>query len=376
MRGNMKQSFIANITAVTLLSGLTNAWADIKIGVAIPVTGPSAAIGAQIQHGAEMAVKNINDKGGIKGEKLVLEIVDDASDPKQAVSGANKLAGEGVEFVVSHYNSGAALPAAIVYDENGILAMSPGVTNPKLTENGYSLQFRVCGRDDTQGAFAAQYIQKHYPDPKVIIIHDKTAYGMGLAEEVKKTLNQLGIKELSFDGINVEDRDFSAIIAKIKQSGANIIYFGGVYTPAGLILRQMAEQQIKAQFISGDAITSNELAATAQDGVIGVLNTFNADPRTNPDNADLVKSFRESGFEPEAFTLYSYAVVQLFSYGIEEVGENPQKVAQYLKTKGPFNTVLGTIDFDSKGDPKEGGFVMNRWYKTAEGNYTYAEVKE
>ena len=372
----MFNRLLVTVASIGMLSCCSTAWADIKIGVAIPVTGPSAAIGAQIQHGAEMAVKNINDKGGINGEKLVLDIVDDASDPKQAVSGANKLAGEGVQFVVAHYNSGAALPAASVYDENGILAMSPGVTNPKLTESGYPLQFRVCGRDDTQGAFAAEYIKKHYPDPKVMIIHDKTAYGMGLVEEVEKTLNKLGIKELSFDGVNVEDRDFSAIVAKIKQSEANVVYFGGLYTPAGLLLRQMAEQKIKPQFISGDAITSNELAATAQDGVIGVLNTFNADPRANPDNAELVKDFRDSGFEPEAFTLYAYAVVQLFSYGIAEEGNDPQKVAEYLKTKGPFKTVLGNIEFNDKGDPKEGGFVMNRWYKTSEGSYNYSEAKD
>ncbi|CAM1652819.1 branched-chain amino acid ABC transporter substrate-binding protein [Bartonella apis] len=372
----MKKALLATVAAIGLGTFMNSAWADIKIGVAIPATGPSAAIGAQIQHGAEMAVKNINDKGGIKGEKLVIEIVDDASDPKQAVSGANKLAGDGVQFVVAHYNSGAALPAATVYDENGMLAISAGVTNPKLTESGYPMQFRVCGRDDQQGSFAGEFIKKHVPDPKVMIIHDKTAYGIGIAEEVKKTLNKLGVTELSFDGVNVEDKDFSAIIAKMKQSGANVVYFGGLYTPAGLMLRQMAEQKVKPVYIGGDAFASNELAATAQDAVIGVMNTFNADPRGNKDNEELVKSFRANGFEPEAFTLYSYAVVQLMAEGITAEGQNPQKVAQYLKTKGPFKTVLGPLDFTEKGDPKEGGFVMNRWYKAPDGSYNYSEVKD
>lgn len=372
----MKSKFIAGIAAAGLLACSSGAWADIKIGVVIPITGPNAAIGSQMQHGAEMAVKNINDKGGIKGEKMVLEIIDDASDPKQAVSAANKLAGEGVHFVVAHYNSGSAIPAASVYDENGMLAMSPGATNPKLTEMGFPMQFRTCGRDDMQGTFAAEYIKKHFPDPKIAIIHDKTAYGTGLAEETKKKLNALGIKELSFDGVNVEDKDFSAIIAKVKQSGANIIYFGGVYSPAGLMLRQMAEQNVKIQFMSGDAITSNELAATAQDAVIGVLNTFTADPRNIPGNEDLVKAFRDGGFEPEAYTLYSYAVIQVFAYGIEAEGEDPEKVAAYLKAHGPFKTALGDLAFDDKGDPKGGGYVVNRWYKTPEGNYSYAQVED
>lgn len=349
---------------------------NMLIGVAAPITGASAAIGAQIEHGASMAARDINAAGGIRGKKVVLDIVDDASEPKQAVSGANKLAGDGVRYVVAHFNSSAGLPAATVYDDNGMLAISPGVTNPQLTQAGYQLQFRVCGRDDQQGAFAADYIKKHIPDPKIAIIDDKTAYGTGIADMFRQRLNQLGIYEISHDGINIADKDFTALVAKIKKSGANTIYFGGMYGPASLLLRQLADQNVKVAFIGGDALMSNELAATAGDAVNHVMNTFSTDPRKIPGNEILVRKFRDNGFEPEAYTLYAYAVMQLFKLAIEHAGDDPEAVAAYLKEKGPFKTVLGDMAFDEKGDPKASHFVINRWYKAADGRYTYAEVNE
>jgi len=362
------------VVLVLVMFAAPAAWAEILIGVAAPITGPSAAIGAQIEHGAVMAARDINAAGGIRGKKVVLDIVDDASEPKQAVSAANKLAGDGVRFVVAHFNSGAALPASSVYDENSMLALSPGVTNPQLTEAGYPLQFRICGRDDQQGAFAASYIKNTIPNPKVAIIQDKTAYGMGIAEKFKQRLNELGIREISYDGVNITDKDFTALVAKIKQSGADTIYFGGMYGPASLLLRQLEDQSVKVTFIGGDAMMSNELAATAGDAVNNVMNTFNADPRKIPGNDALVRKFRESGFEPEAYTLYSYAAMQLFKQAIESAGDDPEAAAEYLKEKGPFKTVLGDIEFDEKGDPKSVNFVINRWYKGQDGKYTYAEV--
>lgn len=373
----MKNKQFSGIVAFVLTLFVKSfAMADIMIGIAAPITGPSAAIGAQIERGAEMAARDINAAGGIGGEKIVLNIIDDASEPKQAVSGANKLAGDGVRFVVAHFNSSAALPAASVYDENGMLALSPGVTNPQLTELGYPLQFRICGRDDQQGAFAADFIKNTIADPKVALIQDKTAYGMGITDKFRQRLNEHGIKEISYDGINVIDKDFTALVAKIKQSGANIIYFGGMYGPAGLLLRQLEDQNVKVTFIGGDAMMSNELVATAGDAVNNVMNTFNTDPRKIAGNDALVQKFRDSGFEPEAYTLYSYATMQLFQQAIESAGNDPEAVALYLKEKGPFKTVLGDIEFDEKGDLKSSRFVINRWHKGQDGKYSYTEVTE
>jgi len=350
--------------------------ANIVIDLVAPVTGLNAAIGVQIQHGAEMAAQDINDAGGIKGQKVILNIFVDASDPKQTLSGANKLACNGVRFVVAYYNSARVIAASSVYDENAMLVMTPGATNPRLTDEGYQLQFRICGRDDQRATFAADYIRKTIADPKIVIIHDKTAYGKGLADSVRQKLHKKGIREIHYDGVNIEDKDFTAIVAKIRQFRADTVYFGGVYTPAGLLLQQLADQGVKVTFVGSDALTRNELAARAGDAINGVLNTFTPDPRTIPDNAALVKKFRSSGFEPEAYNLYSYAVMLLFKQVIENVGDNPEAAAAWLKEKGPFRTVLGNIEFDEKGDPKTGSFVVNRWYRRPDGKYTYTEVRE
>ncbi|SPU67401.1 leucine-, isoleucine-, valine-, threonine-, and alanine-binding protein precursor [Brucella neotomae] len=174
--------------------------------------------------------------------------------------------------------------------------------------------------------------------------------------------------------MNVGEKDFSALIAKLKQAGVNVVYWGGLHPEAGLIIRQMADQGLKAQFISGDGIVSNELASIAGPAVEGTLNTFGPDPRNNPDNAELVKKFRDAGFEPEAYTLYSYAAVQSLAQAAKAAGSNdPQEVAKAMKEKGPFKTVLGDLSYDEKGDPKLPGYVMYKWEKGADGKYNYIQ---
>ncbi|AHB01490.1 leucine-, isoleucine-, valine-, threonine-, and alanine-binding protein precursor [Brucella ceti TE28753-12] len=346
--------------------------ADVLVGIGIPVTGPNAVYGAQIQKGAEAAIKEVNDAGGINGEKIAITIGDDVSDPKQRISVANKFAADGVKFVIGHFNSGVTIPASQVYAENGILEISPGATNPQYTEQGLWNTFRTCGRDDQQGTVAGQYIFDHFKDAKIAVIHDKTPYGQGLADETKKKLNELGTKETLYEGVNVGEKDFSALIAKLKQAGVNVVYWGGLHPEAGLIIRQMADQGLKAQFISGDGIVSNELASIAGPAVEGTLNTFGPDPRNNPDNAELVKKFRDAGFEPEAYTLYSYAAVQSLAQAAKAAGSNdPMEVATAMKEKGPFKTVLGDISFDAKGDPSLSPYVMFEWRKGEDGKYNY-----
>jgi branched-chain amino acid transport system substrate-binding protein len=330
--------------------------------------------GAQIQKGAEAAIKEINDAGGINGEKISITLGDDVSDPKQGISVANKFAADGVKYVIGHFNSGVSIPASEVYAENGILEISPAATNPVYTERDLWNTFRTCGRDDQQGIVAGQYIFDNFKDAKIAVIHDKTPYGQGLADETKKKLNELGAKEALYEGVNVGEKDFSALIAKMKQAGVTVVYWGGLHPEAGLIIRQMADQGLKAQFISGDGIVSNELASIAGPAVEGTLNTFGPDPRNNPANADLVKKFRDAGFEPEAYTLYSYAAVQSLAGAAKAAGSNdPQEIAKALKEKGPFPTVLGDLSYDAKGDPKLPGYVMYKWEKGADGKYNYIQ---
>jgi branched-chain amino acid transport system substrate-binding protein len=348
---------------------------DLKIGVAGPLTGPNAAFGAQLQKGAEQAVADINAAGGVLGNKIVLSFGDDASDPKQGVSVANKFVADGVTFVDGHFNSGVSIPASEVYQENGVIEVTPAATNPTFTERGLWNVFRACGRDDQQGAVAGKYIADNFKDKKVAVLHDKTPYGQGLADETKKALNAAGVTEVIYEGVNVGDKDFSALIAKMKDAGVEVTYWGGLHTEGGLIVRQSADAGLKSQFISGDGIVSDEFASIAGPAAEGVLNTFGPDPRNIPAAADVVKKFRDAGFEPEAYTLYSYAVIQILSQAITKAGgTDTQKVAETLKSGGPWNTVIGDLTFDAKGDRTTLDYVLYKWEKQPDGKITYKQL--
>ncbi len=371
----MRKSFLSAVALTSLLAFSGSAWADLLVGVGGPITGPNAAFGAQLQKGAEMAVKDINAAGGVNGEQISLSVGDDVSDPKQGISVANKFVADGVKFVVGHFNSGVSIPASEVYAENGILEITPAATNPVYTERGLWNTFRVCGRDDQQGEVAGAYIAANFKDAKVAVIHDKTPYGQGLAAETKKALNAAGVTEALYEGVNVGDKDFSALIAKMKDAGVTLIYWGGLHTEAGLIIRQSADQGLKAPLFSGDGIVSNELASIAGDAVAGTLNTFGPDPRNNPAAKEVVEKFRAAGFEPEAYTLYAYAATQILAQAATAAGSNdPQEVAKAIKEKGPFKTVLGELSFNDKGDRTDADYVVYEWRKGDDGKYNYFQL--
>ncbi len=251
------------LTGLVLAAGLGLAGAadaQIKFGVAGPITGPNASFGAQLTNGASLAVEDFNKGGGILGQKVELEQGDDVSDPKQGVSVANKFVGDGVQFVIGHFNSGVTIPASEVYADNNVLFISPSATNPKVTERGLWGAFRTCGRDDQQGKLWAELALGDLKDKKIAIIHDKTPYGQGLADAARGFMNAGGKKEVLYEGVNVGEKDYSAIVSKIKASGADYLMWGGLHTEAGLIVRQMRDQGMKTVLISGDGITDAEFA--------------------------------------------------------------------------------------------------------------------
>ncbi|MDE2447255.1 MAG: branched-chain amino acid ABC transporter substrate-binding protein, partial [Alphaproteobacteria bacterium] len=240
-------SFAAALSAGTAL-------ADITIATVGPITGQLAALGEQYKRGAEMAVADINAAGGVNGEKLVLEIGDDACDPKQAVAVAQQMGSKGVKFVAGHLCSGSSIPASKVYEEDGILMISPASTNPKLTDEGGWNVGRVCGRDDAQGLVAGKFLAKHFAGKKVAIIDDKSAYGKGLADATKAAMNAAGLKETMAESINPGEKDYSALVSKMKDAGIDAIYMGGYHPEGALILKQMRAQGSKAQMLSGDSM--------------------------------------------------------------------------------------------------------------------------
>ena len=348
--------------------------AEVKIAVGGPITGPSAATGAQMKNGVDQAATDINAAGGILGQKISVSYGDDVSDPKQGVSVANKFSADGVKFVIGHYNSGVTIPSSEVYQENGILQITPASTNPTVTERKMWNIFRVCGRDDQQGQVAGEYIVKHFKGKKVAVVHDKTTYGKGLADETRKAMSKGGMKEVLYEGVNTGEKDYSALVSKIKQSGADLIYWGGLYTEGGLIVRQMRDQGVKAPLMGGDGITSDEFASVGGPGVEGTLMTYGPDPRNKPDAKKVVEEFRAKKFEPEAYTLYSYAGVQIIKQAAEAAKSlDPKKVAEKMHSGMPFKTVLGDLSFNSKGDITKLDYVMYIWKKDASGKIGYVE---
>jgi branched-chain amino acid transport system substrate-binding protein len=351
------------------------AQAQIKMAVTGPLTGPNAAFGAQLKNGVEQAVEDINAAGGILGQKITLSYGDDVSDPKQGVSLANKFAGEGVKYVIGPFNSGVTMPSSEVYQENGILEVTPSATNPKITERNMWNIFRTCGRDDQQGEVAAKYIVSKFKGKKVAIVHDKTTYGQGLADETKKGLNKGGMKEVVYEGINLGEKDFSALVSKIKASGADLVYWGGLHTEGGLLVRQMRDQGIKAPLMGGDGITTDEFASVGGPGVEGTLMTYGPDARKNAAAKDVVEKFRAKKFEPEAYTLYSYAAVQVIKQAAEQAKSlDPKKVSEAIKSGKTFKTVIGDLSYNKKGDVNRLDYVMYVWKKQPDGKITYVEM--
>jgi branched-chain amino acid transport system substrate-binding protein len=364
----------------------TLAQAQVKIAVGGPITGGSAAFGAQLRNGVEQAVEDINAAGGILGQKLVLAIGDDRADPKEGVSTANKFAADGVKFVIGHFNSGVTIPASDVYQENGMLVITPAATNPKVTDRpGMWNVFRVCGRDDQQGIVAGNFIAQKFKGKRVAVVHDKTTYGQGLADETRKAMNAAGVKEVMYEGINKDDKDFTALVSKLKSANPDLVYWGGLHDTAGLIVRQMRDQGVKAPLMGGDGITDDEFAAIAGPGAEGTLMTYSPDPRNNPKNKEIVELFRKKrGFEPQAYTLYSYAAVQIIKQAAEQAKSlDPKKVAEVMHSGKAFSTVLGDISFDKKGDVSNDGYIIGgkkkdryvlyTWKKGPDGRITYFE---
>jgi branched-chain amino acid transport system substrate-binding protein len=361
---------LALAAAAIVAFGAGAARADITIGMAGPITGSEAAIGEQFRRGATKAVDDLNAKGGVLGQKVRMVIGDDACDPKQAVAVANDMAAKKVPFVAGHYCSGSSIPASEVYAETGILEISPASTNPKYTERGLPNVFRVCGRDDQQGKAAADYILKHFQGMAVAIIHDKSQYGKGLADQTKDFLNKAGFKEAMYEAYTAGEKDYSALVTKLKHAKIDLVYLGGYKTEGGLIVRQMRDQGMKTVLMGGDALMTEEYWAITGPAGEGTLMTFSPDPRLIPGNAELVKYFRSQNYEPEAYTLYTYAAVQAWAQAVEKAKTTDWKAVAKVLKSDRFDTTLGNLGFDAKGDATSPGYVMYVWKN---GKYAYAD---
>ena len=365
----MRRTLFAG-AAIVALAAAAPAHAQIKIATAGPITGEYAAFGGQLKVGAQQAVEDINARGGVLGKKLVLEVGDDACDPKQAVSVANKFAGDGVVFVAGHFCSSSSIPASKVYTEEGILQITPASTNPAFTDSGSWNTFRTCGRDDQQGKLAGHTLATTYKDKRVAILNDNSTYGKGIADQTKKYANAEGKMEDLYTAYVAGEHDYSALVSRLKQAKIDVIYVGGYHPEVGLITRQAREQGLNAQVLGPDSLQTKDLWSITGASGEGLMNTFPADPRLNPAAADVVKEFQAKNINPEGYVLYTYAAIQVFAEAATKAGStDPKKVAAELKSGGPWSSVLGDVAYDDKGDVKAVNYV---WYVWHNGDYKQA----
>jgi branched-chain amino acid transport system substrate-binding protein len=322
----------------------------IKIALAGPVTGAVAQYGEMQFVGAKMAIEQINKAGGVNGAMLEGVVYDDVCDPKQAVAVANKVVNDEIKFVVGHLCSSSTQPASDIYEDEGIIMVTPASTSPEITSRGYKLVFRTIGLDSLT----------------IAIIHDKQQYGEGIASAVKQTVESKGMKVAVFEGINAGDKDFSSIISKLKQANVDFVYYGGYHPELGLILRQSAEKGLKARFMGPEGVGNKDLSAIAGPAAENLLVTLPKAFDQDPKNQALVAAFKAKKEDPSGpFVFPSYAAVQVIADGIKQAGStDTAKVAAALRANS-FETPTGALAFDAKGDLKDFSFVVYNWHQDA-----------
>ena len=355
-------------------SGADDARADIPIGFSSALTGPYAWVGEPHLAGTELAIADLNAKGGVLGEPLELILADDGCNAELAPLAAEKLVSEAVAVAFGATCSGAAIPASKVYQRAGILMIEAGATNPRLTDEGDGGVFRVVGRDDRQGTIAGDYLADRWRDRKIAIVHDTSPFGQGLAEEVKKRLNQRGVSEALFTTYEPETMDYSDLLDQLRTASIDVLYVGGYSPEAGLIIRQARDREYNVQLVAGDSLSTGEFWLVAGPAGEGALFTSFSDPTPEPRAAEVMGRLRARLQQPNARALYSYAAAQLWAQAVEKAGTtDAAPVAQALRQQR-FDTVLGTIGFDAKGDVT--GFDPFVWFVWTDGKYVAKDLTD
>jgi branched-chain amino acid transport system substrate-binding protein len=345
--------------------------ADVLIGVAGPITGPIGWFGEQLERGAAQAVADVNAAGGVLGKQVQLIAADDFCDPEQAVAAANKLVSDGVVFVVGHFCSGASIPASEIYEAAGILMISPTSSNPMLTELGRANVFRVIYRDDAAGTVIGNYLADHWPDKKIAILHDNTTFGKGVADLTKEQLNRRGVSEAIYQTYVPGRVHYAAEIAELQAADINVLFIGGYQTEIALMARAARDRGYPVQLVTGMGLTTEDFGLIAGPAADGTLFVDVADPRRNAEAAPVVERFRASGFEPAGYTLYAYGAVQAWAQAAAKAGSLDLQTMIASLRKHQFDTVLGPIAFDEKGDLAVQNPVLYVWH--ADGAYVPLE---
>ena len=332
----------------------------IKIATQLPLSGGSAITGESIRLGAQLKLEEEAEKFKELGYTLQLETYDDQSDPKKGVSNANIIgADESILAVVGHYNSGVAIPSSEVYNKYNLAMITPGATAVDITERGLKTVNRIVERDDGQGPAAAKYAVESLGAKKIFIIQDKTAFGSGVAEAFRGKAEELGAEIVGFEGITVGEKDFNGVVNQVLSKKPDVIYFGGIYSEAGIILKQAREKGIDVPFMGADGMDSSGLVDIAGDAVKNTFITSVAGESTATEAGKKFVEAYEAKFNKkvEAFSVYGYDTMGVILSAIETAindngGKIPtrEKVAEAIRATKDYQGALTSVTFDDKGD--------------------------
>ena len=331
------------------------------IGVAGPMTGSRAWSGQQFQRGAELAVADVNAAGGVLGQQLKLIIGDDANDVLQAKAVARKFVSDQASLIVGHRSSDMTRAVTDIYAAANIIQITPSSTNPEITEQGIHGLFRVCGRDDQQAVLAGSYLKQFWAKQAIGIIHDKSSYGSGLARATQKYLNDRGLREILFHGFEPGKLDYSSLLNEVKRREIDVLYVGAYSAESALIVRQARDAGIHFQLVSGDALHNSDFWLIADDAGKNAMFTFDIDPRSRPQADTIVQRFRKQGYEPEGYTLHTYATIQIWAQAVEKAGSADYDAVARVMHELEFETVLGSVAFDLKGDLRSHSYTWYSW---------------
>ena len=324
----------------------------LKIGTMSPLTGPYAADGNDIVNGVKTAVAVLTAEGGIPGyDKIEVTPEDTACDPRQAVAAANKLINEEVVGVVGAYCSSSTIPASETLAEEDIPMLTPASTNEKVTERGLKYMFRVCGRDDDQAKIAGAFIKNYLKAKTIYIVDDKTTYSQGLADNVEKQCDSLGVKVLAHDHVNQGDKDFSAVLTKIKQAAPDVFYMSLKNSASGSLMAIQAKRfALKATILTQDAVYHPQFLEIAKDAAEGTYLTFGFTDTNTPAYKKYLNAYEPKFGKPGSYSGYAYDAAYVLLKAIKEAGStDPAKIKAAIM-KMDFQGATKQIKFKANGD--------------------------
>ncbi len=358
--------------AVFLLAGCGGEPDAVRIGIACPLTGDQAKIGGDMFHGAELAVAEANETGGLLGKRVMLYPIDDQHSASQAVAAAHRfVSAKTVLAVVGHLNSSCTRPASDIYAAGGVVQVTPCSTSIEITRRGLKTVFRMCAHDGIQGAAAAAWLIKQRKLKRVFVLDDKSTYGQGLCDEFTKSAKTAGAVILGRDGLNQGEKDFSSLVTRIKGLNPQAVFFGGMYPEGSLLARQLREQDVKAVLVGGDGLYDKTLiqlaGPAAAEGVMATM--VGADVAHNPAATAFVKAYEAKYGAVGPYSPYAYDATKLVIDAIRRAGvADRAKVLEMVTATKDFKGVTGVTSFDAFGDTRNQTISI---YAVKNGSWTY-----